>query len=90
MNINGPCYADKVCHDIIEVVKMTSRRKSMSITPDSAILTESDMESLEMLEFIEIIKTRYGLDLLSKASLINDKTTPRALTEEIMKRTGST
>lgn len=69
---------------VLDIVKNLGQEKGKIITAQTLILTELDLDSLKMLELIEILKERFGVDFLSAPRSIADLYTVEAIVERLV------
>jgi aryl carrier-like protein len=70
--------------EIIEHVRIVAKAET-EILATTSILIDLDLDSLEMLELVEVIARNYQVDLLSAPHTIEDIRTPLTIAEAIQR-----
>lgn len=71
--------------EVIEIIRSVAGKSHDSITCDTKLLVETDLDSLKLLELVEAIRARYGVDLSSDPYSVRDLRTPEAIAATIVK-----
>jgi len=73
-----------IIDEIILMVTAVAGQNARMVTRRSSLLSDVDLDSLRMLELIEGIRQRFGLDLLSPPHSLADLQTPETLADAIL------
>ena len=70
--------------EVIEIVQRVVPATAKPVRRDSGLLTEFDLDSLQTLELVEIVRDEYSVDLLMPPRSIADLSTPSTLVDAII------
>jgi acyl carrier protein len=72
---------------LFEIIKDMRRldHRARDISPHISVYTELDFDSLQMVDLIESIRTKFGVDLLATDNLLRDFLTPEAMAKAVAK-----
>ena len=65
--------------EIIQVIHRRVKPPKPQITADTSLLTELDIDSLSLLDLVEDIKTKFGVDLFGATFSMTNFETPRQM-----------
>jgi acyl carrier protein len=77
-------YTEPSIDEVIDLVRHVSPTPTPPIHPNTAILVDIDLDSLKMLELIELLKGRFGVDFLTSPRSIRDLSTPTSIFEALL------
>ena len=69
---------------ITEILRQVDRGRR-PITAQTLIFTELDFDSLQMLELVETLRTRFGIDFLSDPYSLKDLRTPNSIVAGLLR-----
>ena len=75
---------DSIESEIIEMVSRISDRRQ-EIHSNTKLLSELDLDSLQVLELIEQIERRFGVDLLKDTAAYENIMDPRSAAEAVLR-----
>ena len=78
-----------ILEDVMQMLRQMDPQQRV-ITPTTLILTDLDFDSLQMLDLLEIIKARYGVNLLLSEYSLDFLRTPEILAKTLSGLTSST
>jgi len=65
------------------VRSLAAKTSQTTYNADSNVYTDFDLDSLKVLELAEIVKGRYGVDLLSNPEAFRIMSSPRTIAKEL-------
>ena len=75
---------EELIDEIILMVTAVAGQNSRMVARNSSLLTDVDLDSLRLIEFIETVKKRFGVDLLLPPHSLADLATPETLADAIL------
>lgn len=74
---------DEILEAVINTAKVVRRNKAVEVTRHTRLLSELDMDSLEMLEFLDLLKKESGVNLAAAGYSASDLATPEGFAAAI-------
>jgi acyl carrier protein len=65
--------------EVIAILRQVNAGKPASIAPDTLILSELDLDSLKMIELMDVLKAKYGVDFSVAPRTLDDLRSPETI-----------
>lgn len=80
VDMNKEIIIDHVC----AILRSINTNRSIPITPDLDLITQLDLDSLQMLDLVEELNKSYGINFMNEPYSIRDMRTPEAIAAVIV------
>ena len=77
---------DEILNEVLAIVKQARAGNPGSISPATSILVDLDFDSLQILELVEQLKDRFGVDFMAEPLSLRDLATPMTIADSIRSR----
>ena len=75
---------DSLVGEVIEILRRLKPDDSAMITSQTLILTELGVDSLKMIELIDVLKAAYGVDFLAPPRSLDDLRSPGTIAAALL------
>ncbi len=75
---------DFLVAELIGILRQLKEDESAVITPQTLILTELGVDSLKMIELIDVLKARYGVDFFAPPLTLDDLRSPETIAAAVI------
>jgi acyl carrier protein len=79
---------DATLAEVIAILRRVNADKPAPILPGTRILAELDLDSLKMIELMDALKARYGVDFGAYPQSLDDLRTPETIAAALIRAAG--
>jgi acyl carrier protein len=71
--------------EVIEIVRGVNADQPAPVGPQTRILAELDLDSLKMIELMDVLKARYGVDFSAAPQSLDDLRSPETIAAALIR-----
>ncbi len=79
---------DQTIGEVIAILRQVNEGRPAAIGPGTLILTELDLDSLKMIELMDALKAKYGVDFSAPPLALGDLRSPETIAAAIVRARG--